>query len=152
MPKHQPNRRTAIAKISAVACLRLGALALVGPAQAQVVNVTGAELEAMQLKPEGITLDFAPLADTGFSVPLAANLQAPPGLKIQMVEVFLPENPNTRALKLRLIEPQSSYHFSTRLRLAGSQEAWVVVTLTDGSKRGAHAPTIVTSSACFDGS
>ena len=152
MPKHQPNRRTAIAKVGAAACLPLGALALTGPAQAQAVNLTGVQLEAMQLKPEGIALDFAPLADTGFSVPLAADLQAPPGLKIQTVEVFLPENPNTRALKLRLVEPLARYQFTTRLRLAGSQDAWVVVTLTDGSKRGAHAPTIVTSSACFDGS
>ena len=74
------------------------------------------------------------------------------GQKIELIEIFLPENPNTRALKLRLPEPQATYQFSTRLRLAGTQEAWVVVTMTDGSKRGASKPTIITSSACFDGS
>ena len=66
--------------------------------------------------------------------------------------MFLPENPNIRALRLRLIEPQARFEFTTRLRLAGSQDAWVVVTYSDGSRRGAFAPTVVTSSACFDAS
>ena len=47
---------------------------------------------------------------------------------------------------------QQSEQIPTRLRLAGSQDAWVVATMTDGSRRGAFAPTIITSSACFDGS
>lgn len=146
--------------LSRRACLGLAAAPLLGapllapqPARAQVVfNITAAELKAMNLKPEGITIDFPPLADTGFAVPLHAEIVAPPGLKIDTIEVFLPENPNTRALRLRLAEPQARFGLTTRLRLAGSQDAWVVATLTDGSRRGASAPTVVTSSACFDGS
>lgn len=121
-------------------------------AQAFIDHVTQSDLEALKLKADGVLLDFPRLADTGSSVPLAARLDAPSGLKISLIEVFLPENPNTRALKLRLPEPQASYSFSTRLRLAATQDAWVVMTLTDGSKRGASAPTIITSSACFDAS
>lgn len=148
------------AALSRRTCLGLAAAPLLGGpllapigAQAQVVfNITAAELKAMNLKPEGITIDFPALADTGFAVPLHADIVAPPGLKIDTIEVFLPENPNTRALRLRLAEPQARYAITTRLRLAGSQDAWVVATLSDGSRRGASAPTVVTSSACFDGS
>ena len=139
------------------ACLALAALPLLGaPAgalsQEFIVHMRQPELEGMKLKSDGVVMDFPRLADTGAAVPLQVNLTAPAGQKIELIEVFLPENPNTRALKLRLPEPQASYQFSTRLRLAGTQEAWVVVTMTDGSKRGASKPTIITSSACFDGS
>ena len=139
------------------ACLLLAALPLLGAAptasaQAFIDHVTQSALEAMKLQPEGVVMDFPRLADTGSAVPLQAKLDAPAGLKISLIEVFLPENPNTRALKLRLPEPQATYTFSTRLRLAATQDAWVVMTLTDGSKRGASAPTIITSSACFDAS
>ena len=125
---------------------------LVSRAQVFIETVTQRDLEAMKLKSDGITLDFPRLADTGSSVPLKASIVAPAGLKIESIDVFLPENPNTRALKLRLIEPQARYTFTTRLRLAGSQDAWVVANLSDGSKLGASAPTVITSSACFDAS
>ena len=139
------------------ACLALATLPLLGApvaaiAQEFIVHMRQPELEGMKLKSDGVVMDFPRLADTGAAVPLQVNLTAPAGQKIELIEVFLPENPNTRALKLRLPEPQATYQFSTRLRLAGTQEAWVVVTMTDGSKRGASKPTIITSSACFDGS
>ena len=143
--KHLRDRRTGLA---------LAAAALLTPLRtlAEVINVKASELQAMKLDSEGITLEFPSLADTGAAVPLQATINAPTGRKIDVVEVFLPENPNTRALRLKLVEPQARFVFSTRLRLAGSQDVWVVVTFTDGSRRGASAPTVVTSSACFDAS
>ena len=139
------------------ACLALATLPILAApsgvfAQAFIDHVRQHHLEAMKLNGEGVVMDFPRLADTGSAVPLQVTIKAPAGLKIEQIEIFLPENPNTRALKLRLPEPQASYNFSTRLRLAGTQEAWVVATMTDGSKRGASKPTIITSSACFDGS
>ena len=122
------------------------------PARAEVINVSQAELLAMKLQSDGITLDFPSLADTGAAIPMDVAIVAPKGTTVDVVEIFLPENPNTRALKLRVIEPRERFEFSTRLRLAGSQDAWVVVTFSDGSRRGASAPTVVTSSACFDAS
>lgn len=128
------------------------AVPLRSAAQVFIVHMHQQDLEAMKLSGEGVEIDFPRLADTGSAVPISASIRAPAGQKIAMIEVFLPENPNTRALKLRLPEPQASYQFTTRLRLAGTQEAWVVATMTDGSRRGASKPTIITSSACFDGS
>ena len=122
------------------------------PAQAQAEpSALAVALKARQLSPQGVVLDFPPLADTGNAVPLHATIQAPAGLNVVAIEVFLPENPNPSVIKLRLIEPQTRYAFTTRLRLAASQDAWVIATLSDGSQRGAFAPTVITSSACFDG-
>ena len=148
MRRHSINRRQ---------CASLAWLPLLGAhstasSQAFVDLISQRDLVAMKLKSEGITLDFPRLADTGASVPMQASIVAPAGLKIVSIDVFLPENPSTRAFKLRLIEPQAHYTFTARLRLAASQEAWVVATLSDGSKLGASAPTVITSSACFDAS
>ena len=153
----QPGVDSRLAPPTRRACLALAMLPILGVpvgavGQEFIVHMRQPELEGMKLNGEGVVLDFPRLADTGAAVPLQVNLTAPTGQKIELIEIFLPENPNTRALKLRLPEPQASYQFSTRLRLAGTQEAWVVVTMTDGSKRGASKPTIITSSACFDGS
>lgn len=139
------KRRISIGLAVAPLLLTLGAKARAADSPAAT------ELKNLRLKPDGITLDFPRLADTGNAVPLHADITAPAGLKVVAVEVILPENPNPSVVKLVLGEPQPSYAFTTRLRLAASQDAWVVVTLSDGSKRGASAPTIITSSACFDG-
>ena len=133
-------------------CLALALLPLLQPlaAQAQLPTVSAAQLQALKLDSRGVQLDFPSVADTGASVPLQVQIEAPAGRKIQIIEVFLPENPSTLALKLRLIEAPARYAFGTRLRLAASQDAWVVATLDDGTRIGAHAPTVVVSSACFD--
>jgi predicted secreted protein len=147
LPRQQDlfKRRFSIGLAVAPLLLTLGA-----PTRAED-SAAATELKNLRLKPDGISLDFPRLADTGNAVPLRADIQAPAGLKVVSVEVILPENPNPSVLKLMLGQPQPSYTFTTRLRLAASQDAWVVVTLSDGSKRGASAPTIITSSACFDG-
>lgn len=150
--KQNMTKRREFVALAAVAALPLLATPSVVRAQAFIDHVRQHHLEAMKLKSEGVVLDFPRLADTGSAVPMQVKVTAPNGLKIEQIEIFLPENPNTRALKLRLPEPQTTYNFSTRLRLAGTQDAWVVVTLSDGSKRGASAPTVITSSACFDAS
>lgn len=115
------------------------------------VSAKTQELMNMGLSDEGMRLDFPRLADTGNAVPLQVLVQAPQGLTVVALEVILPDNPNPSVIRLRLLEPFATYRFSTRLRLAASQDVWVLATLSDGSRRAAHAPTLITSSACFDG-
>lgn len=135
-------------------CLALGLASVVLPAAAwtEANNITGAQLQAMGLRSEGLRMDLPNIADTSASVPMRADIQAPAGVKVQTIDVYLPENPTTLAIRLRLAEPQANYSFTTRLRLAGSQRVWLVVTLSDGSLRGTSAATEVISSSCFDGS
>jgi len=122
-------------------------------AEAQPAGDVSAKTQALLglgLSSEGMSLEFPRLADTGNAVPLQVQIQAPKGLTIRDLEVILPENPNPSVVKLRLLTPMTQYRFATRLRLAASQDAWVVATLSDGSQRAIHAPTLITSSACFD--
>jgi sulfur-oxidizing protein SoxY len=139
-------------------CVALGmGLSVLGlsiPLQAQTPSEESALAKALRnrrLPSDSITLEFPRLADTGNAVPLRVEIAAPAGLTLAALEVILPENPNPSVVKLRLAEPQARYLFHTRLRLAASQDAWVIATYSDGSQRAASAPTIITSSACFDG-
>ena len=127
-------------------------LLLPAAVQAEVINVTEAQLLALHMPTDGVTLTVPEVADTGSSVPLSAAVVAPAGLAVTAIEVMLPANPFTRALKINLVEPLPRFSFTTRLRLGGSQNVWVVATLSDGSQRAANAPTQVTSSACYDAS
>jgi predicted secreted protein len=135
-------------------CLALGVASLVAPlaAHAEVLNIKEPQLRAMQLRPDGIVMDLPNVADSSASVPLQVTIQPPAGLLVQMVDVYVPENPLTLALKLRLPEAAPHFAFATRLRLAGSQRVWVVATLSDGSVRGTSAAIEVISSSCFDAS
>jgi predicted secreted protein len=98
----------------------------------------------------GARLLLEPLVDTGTSVPIGILLKAPTGLLIQSFEVFAPENPVTRILKLTFGQPQLHFQLETRIRLGLAQDVWVVATLSDGTLMGTHQPTVLTSSACFD--
>ena len=112
------------------------------------------ELEQLKLRPNtldsGARLVLEPLSDTGNAVPIGVLLKAPIGLHITSFEVFAPENPVTRVLRLSLGLPQTHFQFETRIRLGLAQDVWVIAKLTDGTLMGTHMPTVLTSSACFD--
>jgi len=137
-------------------CLRLAATSLLSaPAWAQdsaaPESALAQSLRQQKWSGEGIALGLPALADTGNAVPLDARIQAPQGLKLTKLEIILPENPNPVALTLQWPVPTERFDLSTRLRLAASQAVWVVVTYNDGSQRGRSAATVITSTACLDG-
>jgi predicted secreted protein len=82
---------------------------------------------------------------------VGVKLQAPAGLTIASFALYAPENPEPRLIEVTIGE-QPNYQFDTRIRLGASQDIWLVATLSDGSLLGAHSYTVLTSSACFDGS
>ncbi len=109
-------------------------------------------LQNLKFRVGGAKLELEPLSDTGTAVPIGIKLQAPAGLNVVSFEVFAPDNPVARVIKIKLGTPQNAYRFDTRIRLGASQDVWLVATLSDGSLLGTHAPTVLTSSACFDAS
>lgn len=159
-PLHERRAAAAhggITRREACASAVLGALGLSpGQAQAQAQTQTGSELsrrlQARREPSDGIHIELPELADSGHSVPLSLQVQAPEGRRIRQIEVLLPENPQPEVLKLHLPRQPQRQRLATRVRLAASQSAWVVVTLDDGSQRVASAATLVTASACLDDS
>jgi predicted secreted protein len=109
-------------------------------------------LQQLKFLPSGARLEIEPLSDTGNAIPIGIRLQAPGGLFIESFEVFAPNNPEPSVIKIKLGTAQTSYRFDTRIRLSMAQDVWLVAKLSDGSLLGHHAPTVLTSSACFDAS
>lgn len=132
---------------------RRSALVLAGGSALSVhaaAPYSAAHLQSLGLNGTGVKVDLPPLADNGTSIPLQFSLQAPAGRRFTGFEIVAPENPNPVILRLRLREPVASYRFSTRIRLAMSQEVWVLAQLDDGSQIGKATHTVVTATACFD--
>jgi predicted secreted protein len=97
-------------------------------------------------------LELEPLVDTGTAVPIGVALQAPPGQSFASFEVFAPDNPVSPVIAVTLGAPQANYRFETRIRLGIAQDVWLIAKLSDGGIMGMFAPTVLTSSACFDAS
>jgi len=107
-------------------------------------------LEQRYKKSDAIKINMPPLAETGNSIPMGIEFQAPLQKKIQSFEILAPENPKPMVLKVSLPRPQVTYQFATRIRLALSQDVWVLATLDDGSKIAQSLHCVVTLNACFD--
>jgi predicted secreted protein len=108
------------------------------------------DLQARGLQSNGIEVTMPPLADNGNAIPLQFTLQAPAGKQLVGLDIIAPENPNRVILRLKFGQAQTRFKFSTRIRLAMSQEVWVLAHLNDGSSLGRPTHTVVTATACFD--
>jgi predicted secreted protein len=147
MKSVQYRKRTILKGISLSLAVPHFGLALAGESEAQYEQK---ELVKRYQKSDGIKIDMPPLADTGNSIPMGIVFKAPVPQKLQSFEIVAPENPNPMVLKVSLPKPQANYQFATRIRLALSQDVWVIATLEDGSKMAQSLHCVVTLNACFD--
>jgi predicted secreted protein len=108
------------------------------------------ELQTRGLQANGIEVILPPLADNSNAIPLQFTLQAPVGKQLVGFDIIAPENPNRVILRLKLGQAQTRFKFNTRIRLAMTQEVWVIAHLNDGSSLGRPTHTVVTATACFD--
>jgi len=118
--------------------------------QSQFPEFQPAALKKLTMNEKAIQLDIPPLADTGNSIPFTVKLQAPSGRLIQSFEIIAPENPFPMVMRVKIPNAKSLYQFSTRIRLALSQDVWVIATLDNGQKIANSVPSVVTLNACFD--
>ena len=109
-------------------------------------------LKSFKFNPEGVELDLPSLVETGNSISFRFAIKAPPRQKIQSVDMVAPENPNPLLMRLKMSSQTEHLRFATRIRLATSQDVWVIATLDNGQKIGKSIPAVITLSACFDAS
>ena len=147
LPTHTPlARRTCLASLGAVAA---GVLSTPYARAATEPN-SQSELQARGLSATGIEVTLPPLADNSNAIPLQFTLQAPAGKQLVGFDIIAPENPNRVILRLKLGQVPTRFKFSTRIRLAMTQEVWVIAHLNDGSSIGRPTHSVVTATACFD--
>ena len=144
---HTPlHRRTCLASLGAAL---VGTLHAPNAVAATDLN-SQAELQARGLQATGVEVTLPPLADNSNAIPLQFTLQAPAGKQLIGFDIIAPENPNRIILRLKLGQAPTRFKFSTRIRLAMTQEVWVIAHLNDGSSIGRPTHTVVTATACFD--
>lgn len=144
--------QTLLARRHCLTQLGMGAL-LVCPtshALAAAEPNSQAELLSRRLPTTGIDVTLPPLADNSNAIPLQFKLQAPAGQQLVGFEIIAPENPNRVILRFKLTQAQARLSFSTRIRLAMTQEVWVLAHLSNGTTLGRPTQTVVTATACFD--
>ena len=146
------NSQTPLARRSCLARLSLGAMGLCGTSHALSATDphSQADLLSRGLQTTGIEVTMPALADNNNAIPLQFTLQAPAGQQLVGFEIIAPENPNRVILRLKLGQAKARLTFSTRIRLAMTQEVWVLAQLNDGTSLGRPTHTVVTATACFD--
>jgi sulfur-oxidizing protein SoxY len=119
------------------------------PTLAQAIrDYTGGALP----RPGKVILDIAPLVENGNTVPITVQVDSPmtPSDHVVAVAVFNERNPQRDVVKARFGPRSGRARFSTRIRLATSQQVVAVAALGDGSFWSHSVDVIVTLAACVE--
>lgn len=127
----------------------------VRPARAQVVALPTPVAERYGQRPiafDRVRVQIPPLAENGNSVPVRVDVDSPMSDAdyIRRIDVYAPANPVPHLIGFELTPAAGRARLETRIRLADSQQLWVVAEAHDGQLLGAVADVVVTLAACLD--
>jgi sulfur-oxidizing protein SoxY len=99
-----------------------------------------------------VTLDIPPLVENGNSVAMNVAVESPMTEKdhVKAVHVFNEKNPQPYVISVRFGPRAGRAQFSTRIRLADSQNVVAIAEMSDGSLWSDTAEVIVTIAACLE--
>jgi len=152
---HRPNRR-AVLKGAAGACA-VGAMPLV------LVRRAEATPEAMKaaihqiigeapVRKGRVTLDIPPLVENGNTVATSVTVESPMTATdyVKAIHLFNEKNPQPNIISVHLSPRSGRAAFSTRIRLADTQNVVAIAEMSDGSLWSDTAEVIVTIAACLE--
>ena len=99
-----------------------------------------------------VTLDIPPLVENGNSVAMNVNVDSPmtPADHVKAVHVFNEKNPQPNIISVHFGPRAGKAAFSTRIRLADSQNVVAIAEMSDGSLWSDTVEVIVTIAACLE--
>ena len=154
MRKSLANRRRTLGLIAGSALTVLttrlpDAHAALTDVEAIIGELTGSS----SLREGGIRLTIPELADTGLSVPVSIEVESAMTASeyVKSIHLIAPRNPRPLAASVVLSPLLARASWTTRLRLAGSQEVQAIAVLSNGTYRSVRAQVVVAVSACIDG-
>ena len=108
--------------------------------------------ERRALEPKGITITLPKIAESGNSVPVTVSVDSPMTSEdfVNAIHIFVPGNPETRAVTYNLTPLCGKAEVATRVKLARTQIVRVIAEMSDGSLRGIGASILVTAGACIE--
>ena len=99
-----------------------------------------------------VTLDIPPLVENGNTIAMSVSVDSPMTETnyVKAIHVFNEKNPQPDIISVHLGPRAGKAAFSTRIRLADSQNVVAIAELSDGSLWSAAADVVVTQGACLD--
>lgn len=140
--------------VKGVGALALGGLWLASrPAEADVAKAQKllAELIGDKTPQEGkVRLDMPQIAENGQSVPLTVAVDSPMTAEsyCKAIHVLADGNPEAGVCSFKFTPSSGRAEFSTRMRLAQTQNVWAVAELSDGSVWMTKTEVKVTIGGC----
>jgi sulfur-oxidizing protein SoxY len=154
----QPTRRTVL-RTAATAAVA-GAAGMTPFVMVRHAAATPASMKAaiQQIIGEGpvtagkVALDIPPLVENGNTIAMSVNVDSPMTEKdhVKSVHVFNEKNPQPNIVSVHFGPQAGKAAFSTRIRLADSQNVVAIAEMSDGSLWSDTVEVIVTIAACLE--
>lgn len=151
--RSQPTRRAVLAGAAGF----IGALPLLTVTRAEATPQTMKESirkiigEASVTKGK-VALDIPPLVENGNTIAMSVTVDSPMTAKdyVKAIHVFNEKNPQPDIISVHLGPRAGKAAFSTRIRLADSQNVVAIAEMSDGSFWSDTVEVIVTIAACLE--
>jgi sulfur-oxidizing protein SoxY len=99
-----------------------------------------------------VTLDIPPLVENGNTIAMSVAVESPMTATnyVKAIHVFNEKNPQPDIISVHLGPRAGKAAFSTRIRLADSQNVVAIAEMSDGSLWSDTVEVIVTIAACLE--
>jgi sulfur-oxidizing protein SoxY len=99
-----------------------------------------------------VTLDIPPLVENGNTIATSVAVESPMTAAdyVKAIHIFNEKNPQPNVISVRLGPRAGRAAFSTRIRLADSQNVVAIAEMSDGSLWSDTVEVIVTIAACLE--
>jgi sulfur-oxidizing protein SoxY len=99
-----------------------------------------------------VKLDLPPLVENGNSVPCTVTVQSPMTAAdyVKAIHIFNEKNPQPNVISVKLGPRAGQAKFSTRIRLADTQNITAIAEMSDGTCWSDDIDVIVTLAACVE--
>jgi len=105
-----------------------------------------------KVNPGKVKITLPPLVENGHLVPLTVNVESPmtDADYVKAIHVFTDKNPLPEVISFYLGPKAGRASFSTRVRLADSENVVAIAQLSDGSFWSENVYVVVTTAACLE--
>jgi sulfur-oxidizing protein SoxY len=155
MARENPSRRGVLKAASAFASAGTLARLSLRPARAtpeMMQDAVRAAIGEAQVQKGKVKLDLPPLVENGNSVPCTVTVDSPMIANdyVKAIHIFNEKNPQPNVISVKLGPRAGKASFSTRIRLADTQNITAIAEMSDGSCWSDEVFVIVTLAACIE--
>jgi sulfur-oxidizing protein SoxY len=155
MDRNRASRRAILQATAGLAGSGALALLSVRPAQStpeMMQDAIRAAIGEASVQKGKVKLDLPPLVENGNSVPCTVTVESPMTADnyVKAIHIFNEKNPQPNVISVKLGPRAGQAKFSTRIRLADTQNITAIAEMSDGTCWSDDIDVIVTLAACVE--